>query len=114
MLYTRIYRVRPDRVERLRSWMKEVARRGDEARASYAQEGTSHVQAHLLEDTAEPLLVFIAEVEDPERARAAFSDSALSIDSEHRDVMHEVVEGRAEAELIYEWVRARLPEDAEG
>jgi hypothetical protein len=103
MLYTRFYRVDPDRVERLRAWMREVSRRGEEARASYAQEGTTHVQAHLLQCGPEPILVFIAEVEDGERARAANVASELSIDREHREVMHEVVEGAAEAEVVYEW-----------
>jgi len=113
MLYTRIYRVKQDRAERLRSWMEEVARRGDEARASYAQEGTSHVQAFLLEQASEPVLVFIAEVSDPAAARGAFSGSKLAIDLEHRDVMHEVVEGRAEAELIYEWAEGGAQRIAE-
>lgn len=103
MLYTRFYRIKPDRAERLRSWLDEVSRRGDEARASYAQEGTTHVQAFLLEGGAEPLLAFVAEVADPGRARAANVASELAIDAEHRDVMHDVIGGRAEAKLIYEW-----------
>jgi hypothetical protein len=107
MLYARFYRVKPDRVERLRSWMEEVSRREDEARASYAQEGTTHVQAFLLEPSAGPLLAFIAEVGDPAEARAAHAASTLSIDAEHHDVMHDVVEGRADAEPIYEWVERR-------
>ena len=55
----------------------------------------------------------LAALVTPERARAAFAASDLAIDAEHRDVMHEVMEGRAEAELIYEWAEARPPGGAE-
>jgi hypothetical protein len=103
MLYTRFHRIKPDRVERLRSWMEEVSRRRDEAGASYAREGTSHVQAYLLEGGPEPVLVFVAEVEDPEGARRAYVASDHAIDSEHREVMHDAVAGPAGAELLYEW-----------
>lgn len=103
MLYTRFYRIRPDRVERLRSWMRDVCGREEEARATYAQEGTTHVQAYLLDGASGPLLAFVAEVGDPERARAANVASELLIDAEHRAVMHDVVAEPAGAELIYEW-----------
>lgn len=103
MLYTRFYRVKPERVDRLRAWMREVATREGEARQSYAQEGTTHVQAHLLLAGPAPVLVFIAEVGNEREARAANVASELVIDREHRDIMHEVVDGRAEAEVIYEW-----------
>jgi hypothetical protein len=103
MLYTRLYRVKPDHVDRLRAWMRDVAGREEEARQSYAQEGTTHVQAQLLLCGPDPVLVFIAEVGDERKARAANVASELAIDREHREIMHEVVEGRAEAEVIYEW-----------
>jgi hypothetical protein len=103
MLYTRFYRIKADRVERLRSWFLEVQRREDEALASYAQEGTRHVQAHLIDGPDGPVLAFLAEVSDPLEARSANVDSRLPIDLEHRDVMHDVVAGRVSAELLYDF-----------
>jgi len=103
MLYTRFYQVKPDRVERLRSWFLEVQRREDEALASYAQEGTKHVQAYLIDGANGPVLAFLAEVGDPLEARAANVDSHLPIDLEHRDVMHDVVASRGAAELLYDF-----------
>lgn len=102
MLYTRFFRVRPEQADRLRAWFREVDDRKDEALASYSQEGTRCVQAHLLEGASGPVLAFIAEVGDPKAARAAYAESRLPIDAEHREVMHSVVVGSATAELLYE------------
>ena len=114
MLYTRFHRVKSDRVERLRSWLEEVERRKEEALASYAQEGTRHVQAHLIEGASGPILVFLAEVGDPQEARAANVGSTLPIDREHREVMHDVVAGPADAELLYECVAPGDPRGPAG
>jgi hypothetical protein len=102
MLWAAFYRVKPDKVDRLREWMGEIARRRDEVLASYAQEGTRHEAAYLLRDERGPLLVYLAEVENIEQARAAFGASQLPIDLEHRVVMRDVVAGREEAELLFE------------
>ncbi len=102
MLYVSFYHVRPDKVERLRSWMQEISRRRVEALQSYAQEGTRHELAYLAHAREGPVLISIAEVEDREKARAAFRSSTLPIDLEHRRVIHEVVSGRADIELLYE------------
>ena len=102
MLYVSFYAIRDGEVDHLRSWMKEVSQRKDEALASYAQEGTRDELAYLVEGKSGPDLVYIAEVEDPERAREAFRSSKLPIDLEHRQVMRQVVSGRVEAELLYE------------
>jgi len=102
MLYTRFHRVKPEQVDRLRAWFKELDDREDEATASYEREGTRCVQAHLLEGASGPVLVFIAEVGDPRAARAAYVESRLPIDEQHREVMHSVIVGSAAAELLYE------------
>jgi hypothetical protein len=102
MLYASFYRVHPEQVQRLRDWMKELERRRPEALESYRQEGARHELAYLIEGQAGPVLVYLAEVEDLEKARAAFQSSQLPIDLEHREVMHGVVLGRADVELLYE------------
>ena len=103
MLYTRFYRIKPERVAHLRSWLSTVAEREDEALESYRQEGTRFVQAHLIDAAECPVLVFVAEVDDAAAARAANVGSDLAIDTEHRTVMHDVVAGAAACELLYEF-----------
>jgi len=102
MLYASFYRVHPEQVQALRDWMKQLELRRAEALESYRQEGTRHELAYLIEGQAGPVLVYLAEVENPEKARAAFQRSQLPIDLEHREIMHSVVSGRAEVELLYD------------
>jgi hypothetical protein len=104
MLWAAFYSVRPEKVDRLRGWMDEIGGRRDEVLASYAQEGTRHELAYLVRGEDGPILVYIAEVENIDRARAAFRESELPIDLEHREVMRGVVAGREEAELLFECV----------
>jgi hypothetical protein len=82
--------------------MKEISRRREEALASYRDEGTRHEQAYLIEGRNSPILIYVAEVEDVERARQAFLASKLPIDLQHRETMREAVAGRLEPELLFE------------
>jgi hypothetical protein len=47
-------------------------------------------------------LVYAMEMEDPERASAAFRASSLPIDDEHKRVMAQVLGAPADAELLYD------------
>jgi hypothetical protein len=48
------------------------------------------------------MLVYAMEAADFERGRAAFLNSTLAIDSEHKQVMRDVLAGPAPAELLYD------------
>jgi hypothetical protein len=106
MILVSISRVRPAKVDLLRSWMEELNRRADEVRETFRQEGTMHETAYLLECGSDTLLVHVMEAEDPERARRAFERSSLPIDLQHRRVMQEVHGGTVEAEKLLD-VRVR-------
>jgi hypothetical protein len=98
-------RVRDDKVERLRAWLRELEERSDEVRDTFAAEGVHQEQGYVLSVDGAPVLAYVMDVEDPERAREVFAASTLPIDVEHRRVMAEVLAGNVEAELLYD-VRA--------
>ncbi len=102
MLSVTFSRVRDGREERLRSWGRELMERADEVRATFRQEGVRHEKSYLLRTGEGWILVRIGDVEDWERARAAFAGSKLPIDAEHLEVLESSLEGAFPAELIYE------------
>jgi hypothetical protein len=102
MLRVRFARIRPEKVERLKNRLAELVRRKDEVRATFRQEGIRHEQAFLLEDRDGPLLVYVMEAEDPERASAAFRASQLPIDLEHARVLAEVQSTKLPIEPLYD------------
>ena len=77
-------------------------RRRDEVIATFENEGVRHELAYLLPVTDGWILVYAAEMEDPERASTAFRASSLPIDQEHKQVMAKVVGAPADAELLYD------------
>jgi hypothetical protein len=100
VLEVRFIRVRQDGVARLRQWMAELAERSDEVRETFRREGVRHERAFLLDHGGEALLVYAMESDDPERARAAFAQSTLPIDLEHKRVIEDVSAGAAPAEAL--------------
>ena len=100
MLYVRTLRIHPDKVERLRSWMRELADRAAEVRETFAQEGVRHEQAHLLETSNGTLLIYAVEAEDIDEALRVHQASTLSIDAEHRAVLAEVTAERLDLEVL--------------
>jgi hypothetical protein len=100
-----IRRVRDGQVERLRVWLREANARRDEVLQTFAQEGVRHEQAYLLDTGSGHVLVYAMELEDEEKARAAFAASTLPIDAQHREVMDATLGEPADAELLYD-VRA--------
>ena len=105
MLRVSIRRVRAGHLEALRDWLTQLNDRRDEVVETFAQEGVRHEQAYLLADGSGHVLVYAMELEDEEKARAAFAASTLPIDAEHRKVMDAAVGEPADAELLYD-VRA--------
>jgi hypothetical protein len=102
VLDVRITRVREDQVERLRAWLAELIKRQDEVRETFRNEGVRHEQAFLLESAQGPVLIYAHEVDDPEAAKRAYADSTLPLDRKHREVMRAVLDGAADAELLYD------------
>jgi hypothetical protein len=102
MLELAFHRVADGELDRLRSWMGELMRRRDEVIETFENEGTRHEVAYLLSTSDGPILVQAMEVEDRERARAAFRSSSLPIDVEHKQVMRRVLGEAVPAEALYE------------
>lgn len=91
MLEVVFARVREGKVDALKEWMEELKRREDEVLETFRNEGTHHERVFLLEGRDGPIVAYVMEVEDPERAREAYRASTLPIDLEHREVMDEVL-----------------------
>ena len=102
MLKVSIRMVNPGQEGRLRDWLAELMRRKDEVRATFKQESVRHEQAFLLPTAAGTALVYVVEAEDLEQASAAYKNSTLSIDMEHRQVMEQVLGERIPVELLYD------------
>jgi hypothetical protein len=102
MLEVAFRRVSEDQVDRLRAWMAELNARVDEVRETFRQETIRHEMAYLLQGEGGPILVYAIEAEDPDLGHRVAAASELPIDSEHRRVMGVVLDGTAEAELLYE------------
>jgi len=102
MIETAIFRVRPEKLERLIAWLAELQDRSDEVRETFVQEGVTHEQAYVINTTDGSLLVYIMESPDHRRASEAFRNSTLPIDIEHKAVMAEVLSGPAEVTPHYD------------
>jgi hypothetical protein len=100
VLRVRFFRVRPDKVDRLRAWMEELARRHDEVVVTFAQETVRHEAAWLMETVEGTILVYAIEADDLEQAQRAVEENPLPIDLEHRAVMDDVIEVSIELEQL--------------
>jgi hypothetical protein len=100
MVRVRFFKIRPERLGRLRAWMAELAQREDEVRATFRQETVRHELAYLIQGPDGPLLVYLIEADDLEQAARAVRDNPLPIDLEHRQVMAEVLGGPVPAECL--------------
>src|SRR5580765_6408189 len=100
MLHLTFRRVRDEAA--LRAWMSELGQRVDEVRATFRQEGVGHEQAFLMPTPDGLVLIYAHEVEDPDAAQAAYAQSTLPIDAEHRQRMAEVLAEAVEPELLYD------------
>jgi len=103
MLTVSFFNVREGQIDQLRAWGRELTRRTDEVEETYRQEGVSHEASYLIEGKRGWILVFAAELEHREKARAAYQASTLPIDVDHRRVMQATLNGAFDAELLYEY-----------
>ena len=107
MLQVVMRRVADGQVDRRRRWMGELMQRRDEVIETLMNEGVRHEVAYLVAAADRPVLVYVMEVDDPERASEAFRASSLPIDVEHKQVMRQVLAEPYDAELLYD---VRLPD----
>ena len=102
MLRISYRRIKPDKLDRLRSWMQELMERRDEVHETFDHEGVRSERAWVIHDEQGPILVYAIEADDLEKARQAYRNSTLPIDLEHREVLREVLGERLEPELLYD------------
>jgi hypothetical protein len=100
MIELSFHRVRPEKVERLRTWLSEVMRRKDEALETFAREGTRHEVASLTMTNEGPVLVYAIERDPTIDGQKAFLTSDLPIDKEHLAVLKECLFARHDAETL--------------
>jgi hypothetical protein len=84
--------------------MAELNRRHDEVAETFALEGTRHEQAYLLKTSDGPILIYAMEAPDHALAAASFKQSKMAIDIEHKQVMKQVLAGKADMELLYQCI----------
>ena len=108
MLHVVFRRVAEGELERLRSWMGELMRRREEVLETFENEGTRHEVAYLLETSDGPILVYAIEAEDPDRAHAAYLESSLPIDAQHKEVLARALAEPVPAERLFD---IALPSD---
>jgi hypothetical protein len=97
-----IRKVKPGQEARLRAWMSQLQSRRREVLESFEQEGVRHEQAYLLKLPEGLMLIYAMEAADHERAAAAYAQSSLAIDAEHRRIMKEALGDAVPTELVYE------------
>jgi hypothetical protein len=91
MLRVAFAKVKPEKLQRLQDWLRELMQRQDEVRETFVQETVRHEQAFIVPGEDGPLLVYVIEAEDPELGRRVSQESSLPIDIEHRRIMAEVL-----------------------
>jgi len=97
-----IRKVKPGEEHHLRAWMAQLNSRRAEVRATFQQEGVRHEQAFLLSTADGPVLIYAVEALDHERAAAAYAQSTLPIDLEHKRIMRQVLGEAVPCDLLYE------------
>jgi hypothetical protein len=95
-------KIRPGKVDRLRAWLQELNERKDEVRQTFEQETVRHERGYILDTREGPILVYVMEAEDHDKAREAYQSSTLAIDKQHGEVMADCLGDPADAELLYE------------
>ena len=102
MIKLAIRKVKPGEENHLRDWMAQLNSRRSEVQATFKQEGVRHEMAYLIDGADGPVLIYAMEADDHEHAAAAYAESSLPIDLEHRRIMKQVLGDRVPRELLYE------------
>ena len=102
MINVQFQRVPPQKVARIREWMAECARRGDEVQATFKQEGMRSEKAWLIHTSDGAIFAYAMEADDIEASHAAARASTLPLDREHQAVKREIDGGPLDVELIWD------------
>jgi len=105
MLTVSFARIKPDKETRLREWLAELGARREEVRRSLSQEGTRQEQMYILPTPGAPVLVYVMEADDVQRAYSVYGASTLPIDESHRAVLAEVLAEQLHLEPLYDCSR---------
>lgn len=101
MIHLSVRRLKRDHVEAVRAWLAQVeTTRRDEAIATLLAEGVTHETAQLLETSDGPVLIYVMEADDIDRARAVGAASDAPIDAEHHAVMRAADDGPVPVETL--------------
>jgi len=95
-------RIRPEKEAQLRAWLAELMARREEVLATFAREGVRHEQAFIIQGDSGPLIAYAIEAEDHAAATAAYRESTLPIDIEHRAVLNECLLAKVQAEPLFD------------
>lgn len=102
MLKVSLHTIRPEKQAQLRAWFQELNARADEVRVSFERETVRAEAAYILQGSRGPILVYVVEAEDLERAQEAYAESTHWIDRQHREVMAECLAEPLDLEPVYE------------
>jgi hypothetical protein len=102
MLDLSFHRVRPEKVDRLRDWLRSLSDRREEVLETFRREGTRHEKAALLMTSEGPVLAYAIERDPAIDGQAVFLSSELAIDKEHLAVLKECLVGYANAEVLFD------------
>ena len=109
MLRVSFARIRPEMEPKLRDWLAQLMVRRAEVLETFAGEGTSQEQAYILPTSDGPMLVYVMDTQDNERARAAYALSSHAIDLEHRAILTECLGERLRLTPLYACSTEKLP-----
>ena len=84
MLSLQFRKIKPERESQLRAWFAELNARAEEVRMTFRDEGVQHEQGVVLPTSDGPVLVWAAQLNDPDEANRAFAKSSHTIESELR------------------------------
>jgi hypothetical protein len=97
---TKILKLKPGSLERVREWAAEINRRADEALATLREEGVVVESVFLESGDGGDFLIYYMKAESMERAREAGRKSKHAIDEYHHGVMREICESGQRLELL--------------
>ena len=102
MISVHVRKVKPEKEARLRQWFAELNARAVEVRETFRAEGVRHELAFIVSTSDGPILVWAAELDDPEAAASTFKRSKLPIDVEHSSVLRDCLGEKVNASALFD------------
>src|SRR5262245_56528358 len=102
MLRVGFARIWPDKESRLRAWLAELGSRREEVIESFQRETVRQEQVFIVAGDTGPVLVYAIDAQDLGQATAAYKESTLPIDKEHRAVLQDCLQERLNMEPLFD------------